>query len=48
MVWMEGTFKDHLVQPLCQRQELDQVAQNPVQTDLQDFNEWGSALVLLR
>ena len=37
---LEGTFKGHLVQPPCNEQahlQLDQVAQSPVQPDLECF-----------
>lgn len=40
---LEGTFKGHLVQPLCNRQEhlqLDQFAQSPIQLDLEYFQGW--------
>ena len=35
---LEGTFKDHLVQPLCHGQghlSLDQIVQNPIHPDLE-------------
>jgi len=41
---MEGTFKGHLVQPLCNKQghlKLDQVAQSPIQPGLECFQGWG-------
>ena len=41
---LEGTFKGHLVQPPCNEQghlQLDQVAQSPVQPDLECFQGWG-------
>jgi len=41
---LEGTFKGHLVQPPCSGQghlPLDQVAQSPVQPDLECFQGWG-------
>ena len=39
-----GTFKGHLVQPPCHEQghlQRDQVAQRPVQPDLECFQGWG-------
>ena len=42
---LEGTFKGHLVQPSCNEQghlQLDQVAQSPVQPDLEYFQGWGT------
>jgi len=42
MVWLEGTFKVHLVQPYCHEQghlQLDQAAQSPVQPEC--FQGWG-------
>ena len=42
---LEGTFKGHLVQPLCNEQghlQLDQVAQSPVQPELESFQGWGT------
>ncbi|KAK4822001.1 hypothetical protein QYF61_006615, partial [Mycteria americana] len=41
---LEGTFKGHLVQPPCNEQghpQLDQVAQSPIQPDLECFQGWG-------
>jgi len=41
---LEGTFKGHLVQPPCNKQEhlpLDQVAQSPIQPDLECFQGWS-------
>jgi len=41
---LEGTFKGHLAQHLCSEQghlQLDQVAQSPVQPDLERFQIWG-------
>ena len=41
---LEATFKGHLVQPRCSEQghlQLDQVAQSPVQPDLECFQGWG-------
>ena len=41
---LEGTFKDHLVQPPCSEQghiPLDQVAQSPVQPDRECFQGGG-------
>ena len=41
---LEGTFKGHLAQPPCNEQghlQLDQVAQSPVQPDLECFQGWG-------
>ena len=41
---LEGTFKDPPVQPPCQGQghlPLDQVAQSPVQADLEHLQGWG-------
>ena len=41
---LEGTFKGHLVQPPCHEQghlPLDQVAQSPVQPDLECSQGWG-------
>ncbi|KAK4807192.1 hypothetical protein QYF61_024312 [Mycteria americana] len=41
---LEGTFKDHLVQPTCHGQghlSLDQVAQSLIQPDLEHFQGWG-------
>jgi len=43
-VGLEGTFKDHLVQPPCSEQghlQLDQVAQSPIQPDPECFQGWG-------
>ena len=46
IVWfgLEGTLKDHLVQPSSYEQghlSLDQVVQSPIQWDLEHFQEWG-------
>ena len=41
---LEGTFKGYLVQPPCHERghlQLDQVAQSPVQPDLECFQGWG-------
>ena len=41
---LEGTFKGQLVQPPCNEQghpPLDQVAQSPVQPDLECFQGWS-------
>ena len=41
---LEGTFKGQLVQFLCNEQghlQLDQVAQSPIQRDLECFQGWG-------
>jgi len=41
---LEGTFKGRLAQPPCSEQghlALDQVAQSPVQPDLECFQGWG-------
>ena len=41
---LEGAFKGHLVQALCNEQgylQLDQVAQSPVQPDLECCQGWG-------
>ena len=41
---LEGTFRGHLVQPLCSEQghlQLDQVAQSPIQPDFDCFQGWG-------
>jgi len=41
--WLEGTFDSHLVQPPCNKQrhlQLDQVAQGPIQPDLECFQGW--------
>jgi len=41
---LEGTSKGYLVQPPCNNQghlPLDQVAQSPVQPDLECFQAWG-------
>ena len=40
---LEGTFRGHLVQPHCHEQghlQPDQVAQSPVQPDLECFQGW--------
>jgi len=47
MVWfkLEGTFKDHLIQFPCHGQghlSLDQVAQSPIQLNLEHFQGSGS------
>jgi len=42
-VVLEGTFKGHLAQPRCNEQghlQLDQVAQSPIQPDLECFQGW--------
>jgi len=42
---LEETIKGHLVQPPCNGQghlPLDQVAQSPVQPNLECFYEWGN------
>ena len=41
---LEGTFTGHLVQTTCKEQgylQLDQVAESPVQPDLERFQRWG-------
>ena len=40
---LERAFKDHIVQPPCSAQGhlLDQVAQNPIQPELECFQGWG-------
>ena len=41
---LEGTFKDHLVQPPCHAQghlSVDQIAQRPVQPCFEHFQWWG-------
>ena len=41
---LEGTFNGHLAQPPCSAQghlQLDQIAQSPVQPDLECFLGWG-------
>jgi len=41
---LEGTFKAHLVQLPCHEQghlQPDQVAQSPIQPDLECFQGWG-------
>ena len=41
---LEGTFRGHMVQPLCYEQgrlPLDEVAQNPIQPGLECFQGWG-------
>jgi len=41
---LEGTFRGHLVQPDHNEQghlQLDQVAQSPIQPDLECFHGWG-------
>ena len=41
---LEGTFRGHLAQPPCSRQEHlkpDRVAQSPVQPGLECFQGWG-------
>jgi len=41
---LEDIFKGHLVQPLCNEQghvQLDQVAQSPMQPDLEQFQGEG-------
>lgn len=43
-VWIEVTFKGHLVQPPCLDQghiQLDEVFQNPIQPDLEFFQGCG-------
>jgi len=45
MLWLEGTFKSHLIQPLCNEQghlQLDQVAQGPVQSGLECCQGWST------
>ena len=42
---LEGTFKGHLVQLPCNEQgclQLYQVAQSPIQPDLECFQGWGT------
>ncbi|KAK4825368.1 hypothetical protein QYF61_027121 [Mycteria americana] len=42
--WLEGTFKGHPVQSPCNEQghlQLDQVAQSPIQPDLDCLQGWG-------
>jgi len=44
IIGLEGSFKAHLVQPLCNEQghlQLAQVAHSPVQPDLEFFQGWG-------
>ena len=41
---LERTFRGHLAQPPCSEQghiPLDQVAQSPIQPDLECFQAWG-------
>ena len=41
---LEGTFKGHLLQPPCNERghlQLDQVAQSPIQPDLECLQGWG-------
>ena len=46
---LEGTFKNHLVQLLCTEQghlQLEQIAQSPVQPDLECHQGWASTAPL--
>jgi len=41
---LEGTFRGHIVQTHCSKHrylQLDQVAQSPIQPDLECFHRWG-------
>jgi len=44
---LEGTFTGHLVQLPCNKQgylQLDQVAQTPIQPDLERLQGWGNII----
>ena len=46
---LEETFRGHLAQPPCREQghlQVDQVAQSPVQPDLECFQGWGISQVV--
>lgn len=47
-IWLEGSFKSHLVLPLCNERghiPLNQVAQTLVQPNLKCFQGWGMDLL---
>jgi len=53
MEWfeLEGAFKGHLVHPVCNEQghlQLHQVAQSPVQPDIECFHGWGIVELLVK
>ena len=48
---LEASCRGHLAQPLCSEQghlQLDQVAQSPVQPDIECFHGWGIVELLVK